>query len=290
MIMTKADDMDDKSRFDVSSLSGALRWSRGAPKALFITFAFLVAAFASPVAGLLSINATDDVIDEVTGVPSADEPGPIIHSTTDGLTFSSGLSDVAAVWYAELESAYNETNATGATIQGEWYDFIDWFYGKQGSASKYTSFTVTGEYDPDASSYSVPILFTKSSQGTLTITWYDSSDPVKGGSETTFYWAYNAGTNRYVIGPTKSLGSQTQLAPISAGGLSLNYVRTIETNDYVITSVGSSPNFVPTISHGKHLPLLSLPASHTWYVLMDPPPGVHAEVYGFDLRVTATGL
>lgn len=256
-------------------------------RALTIGILLLGTVLATPAMAVLQISVVDGTIEEQAIQPSAEDPGPIIHSTSDGITFSSGLTDLAAVWHVEITSATNSTGATSGTIQGQEHEFIDWFYGKEGGASRYTSFRVAGEHDAAPSGYSVPLLFTRSSQGTVTVQWYDATTPENGGSETTFYWAYDAGANRYVVGPTKDLSGQTQIAPISTSGLSLTYTKTLETNQYVITTVGGSPDYVPTLMQGKHLDLLSLPVSHTWYVLMDPPPGVHAEAYGFDLLATA---
>lgn len=239
--------------------------------------------------GILEIDVLDATVSEIVERPDATHPGPILHDASDGLTFSSGLTDLAAVWYAELTSVTNNTSATQATIQGNLETFSDWFYGKQNSASKYASFSTTGTYDSDAASYTVPLLFTKSSQGTLTTRSYDATTPTDGGTVVTYYWAYDADANRYVFGTGKDLAAATQVAPIAAT-LGTTYTTTMETNQYVVTSVGSAPDYLPTLKQGKHLALLDLPASHTWYLLMDTPPGVHEDTYGYELQVTAQSV
>lgn len=239
--------------------------------------------------GLLEVTVPDATITEVDARPSASDPGPVMHSGADGLTYSSGSSNVELALYAELTAVTNNASASSATVQGTSHTFLDWFYAKQGGASKYATLNATGVYDSDAGAYTVPVLFTKSSQGSLQITSYDGTTPTTP-TTTTYYWAYDAVVNDYVFGTSKNLGSATKIDPIS-NTLGVTFQFTLDTNKYVVTgNAGAGANYVPTITQGHHAPLLSLPASKTWYLMMDPPAGIHEDTYQYTLRVTANGL
>ncbi|MBW3581730.1 MAG: hypothetical protein KY455_01405 [Euryarchaeota archaeon] len=261
------------------------RWSR-----IAIVFLFLLPLSASPGLALLDVSVTDATVAQVTATPTSSDPGPVLHSAADGLEFSSGLTDIAAAWYAEYSLVTNNTSAQGATVQGVSHTFADWFYAKQDDNPKYSTMNVTGVYDADAAAYTVPLLFTKSSQGTLALRWYNGTSPTSGGTDVTMYWAYDAVENKYVIGASKDLSLETQVAPITAT-LQTTYERTIQGNDYIVKSVAAAgSDYVPTLMQGHHLPLVSLPLSHTWYPLMDPPPGVLQDDYDFTLRVTVVAI
>ena len=257
--------------------------------ALVLSLALAI-SIAGPGAAIVDISVTDAAIATVESNPSSAAPGPIVHAPADGLTFSSSTTNAASAWYAEFYSVTNSTGAASATIQGTSYTFADWFYGKQDSNTKYSTMNMTGVYDADAGSYSVPALFTKSSQGTLSVRYYDGTSPTKDGTTVTMYWAYNANSNKYVIGTAKDLSLETQVAPIT-DTLEVAYEKTIQGNDYIISAVAASgSNYVPTLKQGHHLPLLSLPLSHTWYPLMDPPLGVHRSDYDYTVQVTTVGV
>ena len=247
----------------------------------------VVLALPIPAGALVDLSVTDAVIAEVTATPSASDPGPILQSGADGLSFSSALTNQEVAWYVDL-TAVNNTSAPSATIQGVPHTFADWFYLKTGAASKFASPDATGVFDSDAAAYTVPVLFTKSSQGSMVITSYDGTTPAAPTS-TTYFWAYDAVANRYVFGTSKNLAAQTQIAPVT-DVIGLTFIRTLEANPYVVASVGSSPDYAPTLKQGAYAALLSLPLSETWYVMMDTPAGVHEDTYDFTLTVTAVGL
>ncbi len=238
------------------------------------------------VSGAVDISATDASIATLSARPSLSDLGPLIYSLTDGISFSSSGSNVDLVWYADFTAATNNASAGSATIQGTSHTFTDWLYAKHSTATKFTKIKATGVYDSDAASYSVPLLFTQSSQGSFTLSWFDGTSPASTPSSTTFYWAYSSTVNRYVIGTSKDLSAETQIAPVT-DTLGLTYTKTLETNTFVVTGVGSAPNYLPTVQQGRFIGLLSHPLSATWYVLMDTPDGVHEDTYSYTLQATA---
>lgn len=284
---------DDHDRLHLVRTTRPRRGGAGTPRPALMQTGIVLAlalCLSGTAHAVVDLSITDGTIAEVTALPSASDPGPILHSASDGFTWDSALTDVGVVWYAEYVGVSDNSSSTSETIQGSSESYISWFFGKQDANSKYSTMNATGVYDADAASYTAPALFNKDAQGTISIVSYDASSPTDGGTTTTFYWIYDATANGYVFGTTKDLSLETTVYPISNTG-QLTYEKAFAGNTYVVTNVAASgADYVPTVTQGHHLLVADLPLSHTWYPLMDTPDGVFEDTYAYTLQVTAQAV
>lgn len=245
------------------------------------------------VSGLVEVTVSDGSIAQMTATPSSSDPGPITWSLTDGFTFTCGNTDEKGAMYLEVALATAPSGAETATIQGTAHTVADWWYAARTSSGDFLSINVTGVFDADAASYTVPAGYTDS-QGTLSVVRYANADPGAGPTTLTRYWAYDATNNRYQVGTSKDLTATGDLVhPIAAapaGAVASDMETAVSTGTYIVSSVGSSgAGYPPTIMQGTFMPPTGGCTVDT-FMLIDLPEGAAMGNYPFTLRATATAL
>lgn len=119
-------------------MTGARERSPTGRVARSILLVLVVALVLSPaVAAVVEVTVTDGSIAQMVASPSTSDPGPIVHSLSDALTFSCGATDEKAALHAEVVLATSPSGGQTATIQGPAHTLADWFYATQSSTEDF---------------------------------------------------------------------------------------------------------------------------------------------------------
>lgn len=249
------------------------------------------------VSGFVEISVTDSTIAAFSASPSSSDPGPVVSSTADGFTFSNLYSNTRAMFDMDITAATDSGASSTETIQGTTHTIADWIYIRQDSGANFGTYETTGTFDATAADYTAPGGFTKDSQGTFTITYYDASSPTDGGDgTTTVNWIYDSSANKYMFDTAdkdfSNANGEAAVWPSSKTGQSSNYAYSVNGNGYVVTSVaGSASNYVPTVRMGWQVDYsTSASVTQDAYALIDFPSGTPADTYSFTLTSTVTQL
>lgn len=250
----------------------------------------LLVAVAAPATGILEVTATDATIATVSATPTSADPGPRIYSLTDKLTFSDGLTNVLAVWYAEITAATNNSSASAIVARGTTHTVADLVFARQNTGASFTTVRAVGAFDSDAASYTAPLGVVKSSQGSLALRSYDLTGAPDGGTATTIYWIYSAVTNTYYVDSEKdmTLGSTTVNPVSKALQVLTTYVYPFGGNAYAISSVGAAAQYVPTFNLGWTMSLTA--STNDLTVLLDVPTGAREDTWSYTVRITAVSV
>lgn len=247
--------------------------------------------------GFVEISVTDGTIAGLTATPTSSDPGPRAYSTADGFTFSNGFTNTRGLLSLDITNAVDGSASSTKTVQGTAHTIADWIYILQGTNDNFATYETTGTFDADAASYTAPGGFTKDSQGTFTIRFYDKTAPADGGDGTvTVHWIYDSGSNQYYFDSTdkdftNSNGEQL-VNPQSKLDESTGYTYTVADNAYGVTSVaGAGSNYVPTVRLSWQLDFSTAGSlTRDAYLLIDFPSGTPSDTYSITTTATIAQL
>jgi hypothetical protein len=245
----------------------------------------------------VEISVLDGSIAPLAATPTPSDPGPRAYSTADGFSFSNGFSNTQALMSMEITSAQDGAASSTKTVQGTVHTIADWIFVLQGGRDNFGTYQVTGTFDADAASYTAPGGFSKDSQGTLEIRYYDKDAPAdEGDGNITVYWIYDAGENQYYFDATDkdftNENGEQLVNPSSKLDAGSGYTYTIAGNEYAVTTVGGvGANYVPTLRMAWQVdfdPLGSV--TNDAYLLIDFPSGTPNDTYSITMTTTIAQL
>lgn len=247
--------------------------------------------------GFVEISVTDSTIAAFSSTPTSSDPGPRAFSTADGFTFSNGFTNTRSLLDVDITTAQNSEPSSTVTVQGTEHTIANWIYVLQGTNTHFTTFETVGTYDATAGDYTAPGGFTKDSQGTFTIRYYDKTTPADGGDgTTTVNWIYDATANKYMFDTAdkdfSNANGEATVWPSSKTGQTTNYAYEVSGNTYGVTSVAAAgANYVPTVRLAWQIDFSTAGSTtKNTYLLVDFPSGTPQDTYSITLTGTSTQL
>lgn len=245
----------------------------------------------------VEISVTDNAIAAFSATPTSSDPGPRAFSTADGFTFSNLYSNTRAMFSLDVTSATDGSASSTKTVQGTTHTIADWVYIRTDNNDNFATYETAGAYDAAAAGYTAPGGFTKDSQGTFTISYYDTTTPADGADgTTTVNWIYDATANQYYFDSTDkdftNANGEALVNPASKTGLSSDYNYTVNDNGYGVTSVAAAgANYVPTVRLAWQIDFSTAGSvTQDAYLLFDFPSGTPSDTYSVTVTATATQL